>query len=72
LLDATAPSQPVQALTGAAGAALSGTASTLGGTPSGLRAATGGLIQPVTGAADALTGGILGTNPLLGTIKLGY
>ena len=77
LLGGTALSQPVQGLTGAAGAALSGTASTLSGTTSGLAAPTGGLptgelIQPVTGAAGTLTGGILGTNPLLGTIKLGY
>jgi hypothetical protein len=62
-----------QDLTGAAGAALSGTASTFSGTTSGLRAPpAGGLIQPVTGATGALTGWILGTNPLLGTIKLGY
>ncbi len=73
LLDATALSQPVQGFTGAAGAAVSGTASTLSGTTSGLRPPpTGGLIQPVTGGADTLTGGILGTNPLLGTIRLGY
>ena len=61
-------SQPVQGLTGAAGTASSGTASTLSGPSSELRAPTGGLIQTIPGAGGPLTGGILGTNPLPGTI----
>lgn len=68
LLGGTALSQPVQAATGAAGAALSGTASTLSGSTSGVRTPTGGLIQTVTGAGGTLTEGILGTNTPLRTI----
>ena len=76
LLGGTTLNQPVQGITGAAGAALSGTTSTLSGATSGLFDTTGGLvgglIEPVTGATGTLTGGILGNNPLLGPIKLGF
>lgn len=76
LLGGTALNQSVQGITGAAGAALSGTTSTLSGATSGLLDTTGGLvgglIVPVTGATGTLTGGILGTGPLLGPIKLGF
>lgn len=67
LLGGTVLNQPAQGLTGAASAALSGTASPTGGLP------TGGLIQPVTGATGTLTGGILDTNALPGgSIKLRF
>lgn len=61
LLGGTALNQPVQEVTGAAGAVLIETTSTLSGTTSGLLDTTG-----------TLTDGILGTNPLLGPIKLGF